>query len=94
MSRGGRPKHGSYEELAFIFQKIKWKSVAVECLPQKVQFIPWNIWKPEMGFYFFQTPIGCFRFLRMPYGIKTVPDLFNRIYTDAFKGVGKWGLSD
>ena len=35
----------------------------------------------------FQTPFGRFRFLRMPYGIKTAPEIFHRIYTDAFKDI-------
>ncbi|MBK5646428.1 MAG: RNA-directed DNA polymerase [Acinetobacter sp.] len=35
----------------------------------------------------FQTPFGRYRFLRMPYGIKTAPEVFHRIYSDLFRGI-------
>lgn len=33
----------------------------------------------------FQTPYGRYRFLRLPYGIKTAPEVFHRLYCDIFK---------
>lgn len=35
----------------------------------------------------FQTPFGRYRFLRMPYGIKTAPEIFHRLYCEIFKDI-------
>lgn len=35
----------------------------------------------------FQTPFGRYRFLRMPYGIKTAPEIFHKVYTAIFKDI-------
>lgn len=35
----------------------------------------------------FQTPFGRFRFLRMPYGIKTAPEIFQRTYSELFRDI-------
>lgn len=35
----------------------------------------------------FQTPYGRYRFLRLPYGIKTAPEVFHRLYCDIFKNL-------
>lgn len=35
----------------------------------------------------FNTPFGRFRYLRMPYGIRTAPEIFHRIYKEIFEGI-------
>lgn len=37
----------------------------------------------------FQTPFGLYRFLRLPYGVKVAPEVFQKIYVDIFKGITK-----
>lgn len=49
----------------------------------------WQVQLTEKSSYMttFQTPFGRYRFLKMPYGIKTAPEIFHKLYSEIFKDI-------